>query len=358
MSEVIVIGVTHHNTLGMIRCLGTAGYNINLILIGEYKSYLAKSKYVKSVFVLKELHELANLLDVISANEVEKPIVISCCDIVASYLDVRYIELKNKYIFFNAGEANRITSYMNKQIQIDLAHKVGLDVPQSFIYSGYISNITYPCILKPAQSICGGKQVVRCNNKEDIIKGISLFDESTSVMVQQYIEREYEIVLLGVSVKGKVTIPGYIIKHRDFDGGTLYSTVKSIDSLPNNIIQGCKDLICKIKYEGLFGIEFIYSDGHYYFIETNLRNDATTYALAMAGANLPELYILAQNKNFQLPTSHEIKEIRSIVEFNDYKHRKKFGISIIRWLKEYLSAQCKYYFDWRDPIPFLLAPFR
>ena len=47
-SNIIVIGGTHHNTLGVIRALGERGYNVTLISI-SVKNYTAVSRYVNDV---------------------------------------------------------------------------------------------------------------------------------------------------------------------------------------------------------------------------------------------------------------------------------------------------------------------
>lgn len=338
MRTIVVIGSAHHNTLGMIRCLGVAGYLVDLVIIGGSKSFLLKSRYVNKYYILNELDSLQNLLDTNYNREPEKSIIISCTDAVASYLDIRCEMLKDKFFFFNSGVASRVTNYMDKGNQVLLAKEVGMLIPRSYVYSGTIENSVFPCLLKPSQSCKGGKQIVICNDKDELIKGLSSFNSPIEILVQQLIKKEYEVVVLGLAVNGDITIPGFILKHRDFDGGTLYSTVKSISSLPNNLVQSCKEMIKIMNYEGLFGIELIYSGGHYYFIECNLRNDATTYALAVAGVNLPELYVKAKLGNALLPIKYSVNEIKSIVEFNDFKHRKDFGISVFQWLKEYFSA--------------------
>ena len=358
MSKIIIIGVAHHNTLGMIRCIGFTGYRADLVLIGKCKSFLSKSKYLDNVYCLDGVDKLKYFFDTYYLDCKVKPIIISCTDQVASFLDFEYDNLKNRFIFFNSGKNGLVTYYMNKQVQTQLAKENGISVPKSFEYSGDISEAIYPCLLKPVQSICGGKQVVICQNEKELKSGLSSFNSGDIVLVQQFLQKEHEIVVLGLSVNGDVSIPGYILKHRDFNGGTLYSTVKSINFLDSELVDKCKALVNAMHYEGLFGIEFIYCNGLYYFIEINLRNDATTYALAVAGVNLPQLYIKAKAEGSELPKKYEVKELQSIVEFNDFKHRRCFGISIIQWLKQYLNAKCKYYFCWNDLKPFILAPFK
>lgn len=46
MKNIILIGVTHHNTLTMVRCLGKVGYGIDLYIYGDNNSYIRYSKYV------------------------------------------------------------------------------------------------------------------------------------------------------------------------------------------------------------------------------------------------------------------------------------------------------------------------
>lgn len=356
MNKIIIVGVTHHNTLGMIRCVGSAGYRANLILIGHVGSFVTKSKYLDDVYCLNETEELRSFLEGHYKECQDKPIIISCTDRVGSLLDENYDTLKNRFIFFNSGKNGLATYFMNKQVQTNLAKETGISIPKSFEYKGSVEEAVYPCLLKPVQSINGGKQVVICQNEKELKEGLTSFHEGDVVLVQQFVQKEHEIVLLGLSVNGEITIPGYIMKHRDFNGGTLYSTVKPIDELDESFISKCKAMIENMNYEGLFGMEFIYSNGRYYFIEVNLRNDATTYALAVAGVNLPELYIKAKTESKKFPTTYKVKELQSIVEFNDFKHRGHFGVSTVQWLKQYLGAKCKYYFSWKDMMPFFYAP--
>ena len=51
--DVIVIGVTHHNTLSMVRCIGQDYGKVELVIYGSgHKSHIAFSRYVcKTVFL-------------------------------------------------------------------------------------------------------------------------------------------------------------------------------------------------------------------------------------------------------------------------------------------------------------------
>lgn len=357
MEHIIVIGNTHHNTLGMVRCIGKIDLLCDLILVDSVPSYIAKSRYVKSTHYLSTENEIIDFLMSKYRDEKSKCIILCCTDTVESILDMNYEKLKDYFYFFNAGEVGKVTSFMNKQTQIDLAKSVGISVPFSIEYNGNINDVIFPCIIKPIQSICGGKHIESCNDTKTLKNALRNFSSTDKILIQQRINKQSEIVILGVSVNGSVIIPGYILKHRDFNGGTLYSSVCAIEELPKNLVMKCKELISIMHYEGLFGIEFIKDKNDFYFIEINLRNDATTYAMAIAGVNLPEIYItsLQGKSNVAIRIKRNIK---AIVDFNDLKHKKGFGITTIQWLRQYINAQCKYYWDWKDPIPFFYAPLK
>ena len=358
--KIIVIGVTHHNTLGMVRCLGKAGYGVDYLVLtdGKDDSFVTYSRYVKKAITIKGDDCLLDILLGLKRDASETYVIISCTDGAAHILDVNYEILKEHFHFFNSGESGLMTNYMNKKIQTVLAEKAGLSIPWSKELANVGIEMAYPCILKPVQSINGGKQIIICKNELEFTKGKSTFDDGVEVLVQEFIKKESEIVVLGVSTQGGISIPGYIQKHREHDGGTTYSSVFDISSLPVNILNGCKKLVSSMHYTGLFGIEFLISGGNYYFVEINLRNDATTYALAVAGVNLPQLYINSLVDAGEYKEIGKVKHITSIVEYNDFKHRHESGVSFLLWLRQYIGAKCKYYFCLSDPLPFFYAPFK
>lgn len=359
--KIIVVGVTHHNTLGMVRCLGMAGYKVDWLILTDYKphSFVSYSKYVRQTILCESDSKLMDILHECGRNfGSDVCMIITCSDNSASVIDQNLTELGAGFCVFNAGTAGRITTYMNKQKQVDVALKAGLTTPFSKIYDGKTEDIPYPCLVKYVESINGGKKIGICNDLFELKGTLNEFNENAPVLIQKFIKKEYEIVVLGMAVNGKVTIPGYIRKYREHDGGTNYSSVHPIDDSMNDLIKGCEKMIVEIGYEGLFGIEFIYDGEDYYFIEVNLRNDATTYALAVAGANLPAMYVKEKTEQGAKHPIGKIKTITAIVEYNDIKHRKEYDISLCTWLSQFAKAKCKYYFRFTDPMPFFAAPLK
>lgn len=350
MRKIIIIGTSHHNTLSVIRCIGEVFGQVNLILIACAKSYVAKSKYVHSTIYLKDTEALYQWTEI--NKTYEKSIIISCSDGVSQFFDMHYEELCPYYEFFNAGANGIVTKYMNKQKQVELAKEVGFITPASACYTNMddVSAFSaFPCVVKPLQSYVGGKHIWHCSNSIELQNIVRSVPIGTQVQVQEQIENKHEIVLPGLITKNDIFIPGYILKHRDFLGGTTYSSVKKHNPQTEQLVAYSAKMLRKIGYVGLFGVEAIFNGEKYVFIELNLRNDATCYSLAVAGVNLPAMYVYSIEKKIVRPNS--ITEITSMVENKDFSHVIRREIGLIQWIKDFKNAQCKYLYNKYDKAP-------
>ena len=60
MDNIVVIGGSHHNTLGVVRSLGEVGLTdkIRLIIVGDSNDFVSRSKYVRkeNVCIIFKLH--------------------------------------------------------------------------------------------------------------------------------------------------------------------------------------------------------------------------------------------------------------------------------------------------------------
>ena len=340
MIKAVVIGGTHHNTLSIVRSLGMRGVEVNVILedIHGKNSYVLASCYVNNSYVVSDGDESVAVLR--EHYPMNQPIII-CSDDVAALLD------------------SNTARFMDKQVQVELAWKVGFDVPQSKVYvigKGIPDVPCYPCIVKPLESIHGGKRFSVCCDRCELEKVFNEYEANDVVQIQEYIWKDEEIVVDGVSVNGDVIIPGYVLKHRDYLGGTTFSTTYPIGKLSEDICTKIRAMIAEIGYEGLFGVELIRSKEKYYFVEINLRNDATTYSLAVAGVNLPYIWVLGkQGMDYSIEANGRIREINSIVEFRDLPFALKGKISLWQWWRDYRSCECKYFYNKDDMKPFRIA---
>ena len=352
--EIIVIGVTHHNTLSMVRCVGHDYTSVELLLYGSGRiSHIAHSNCVNKTIFLETANDCLDFLMQRPAGK-EKAVIISCTDQIAQILDSHQEELQHKYEFFHTRRPGNLTRYMDKQVQVDLAASIDLAVPVSYVYkkgSNLKYNGPFPCIVKPVESYVGGKQITVCQNIKDVQGAVG--SAAIDWQIQELIRKQSEIVLAGVSLNTDVIIPGYVYKHRELKGGTTYATVHPLDEGMAPLIKKAKEMVRKIGYEGLFGFEFIFDGQGYYFLELNLRNDATCYAYKEAGVNLPLLYLMDKEHKDISPLIREIQRVDSMVEPNDFSFVRAGKMSLWEWLKQLRHAKCKYLYDRKDLRPLL-----
>lgn len=336
----VIVGGTHPNTLSMIRSMGMRGINVDVVLCekDDVDSYVLSSKYINKSFKVHNSKEAVEILREKYANAC----TIICSDDVAAILN----------------ERNAL--YMNKLRQVKLAHSLGLSVPYSKEIEVWVDNVEfdyYPCIVKPLESVHGGKRINVCEDRYELSNVLDGYNQGDKVLVQQFIKRDFEIVVDGVSLgNGKIVIPGFVRKHRDVKGGTSYATTYSCSQLPKNVVNQIKQMVKAIGYEGLFGVEFIVTGNDYYFIEMNLRNDATTYALAVAGVNLPYIYYLSKlGHDYSVISNRRVVSINAMMEIRDVAFVLKGKVPLWQWLKELKGSECRYYYNKDDMAPYRKA---
>ena len=341
---IVIIGITHHNTLSVVRSFGRVGTLVDVILYdGFADSFVFKSRYVQNAHVVSDIPSVLECLN----HYYESAVVVACSDGISSLMDIHYDNLKNRYHFFHCNAQGKLTDLMNKKVQVHMAADAGFMVPATQLNQEVKLDSwqQYPCIVKPLTSAVGGKSLTICKNKESLCSTLVQHSEPDSMLVQQMINIKNEIVILGLSVGGEVYVSGVIHKHRELIGGTTFSTVKDIDSIPSSLVTACEILVKSSSYEGLFGIECAYDGTSYQFIEINYRNDATTYALCVAGRNLLAAYYqyIIGNEDWKSLINSDIHEIDSMVELRDIIHVMKRRVGLFKWLQEFKNSKCRYF---------------
>lgn len=355
-SFVVIIGGNHHNTLSLIRCFGHKNIKTFLILETKSTNFVSCSKYIEKTYCCNNDDDILSSLHLIKQRK--KLLVICASDHSASLMDLHYRQFKDSFYIANIKDKEEeLTAFMDKHVQTELAEECGFNIPKSWLYNKEIEkNVEFPCLLKPLESIHGGKKIRVCSSKEELYKSLKDFSENDKILIQEYINKELEIVIVGLATKNSVIIPGYSFKHREINGGTTYSTIYPIEKLNNNLADICERYIKDIGYEGLFGIEFVGKNGKYFFIEINLRNDATCYSFAKAGVNLPYIYwAICNNQNYQKELAQKIEETTSMVEYTDIRNVIYRKISLWNWLRDLKSCKCKYIYDSKDLKPFFMC---
>ena len=280
---------------------------------------------------------------------------------ITSFLDTHYDEMKDKFIFFNAGEAGRITYFMDKDNINQLARKHGLNVATTWrVDRGVIpETIEFPIITKAISSNSGGwkDDVFICHSKDELEEAYKKI-KSEEVLLQKYIDKKNEICLDGLCVnKGKVFISmgssyEYILSDR-------YSSYMYFYEFDNQeILERIKSIMSEVGYEGIFTIEFLIGqDDKLYFLEINFRNSGWSYASTCWGMNLPIMWAEGMTDNKKEFSRKEIsKDAKAIVEISDFKTRV-IGqkMNPIKWFSQCRKCQCLFYYNSHDKKPFWSA---
>jgi carbamoylphosphate synthase large subunit len=246
------------------------------------------------------------------AVEGQKPIIFPTSDFSAMAIDddeikkhfaVPYI-INNNSQFSILNSQLSIAYWMDKAHQKALALSVGLNTAGSVVAErgreGFQipDGIKYPCFTKPVSSFGGGKRCQqRCNNPEELEAVLAIADKNdiTKVLVEDFINISHEYAVLGYSDGKKVVIPGVIKflkeskKHR---GVAMAGEVLPITGF-EDLISKFTEFIRQMGFVGIFDIDFLESNGVYYFDEINLRTGGSGTAIFSVGVNLPAMFVKA-----------------------------------------------------------------
>lgn len=366
LMETIVLGANHNNTLGLIWSLGEAGHNVTLLLYKHGNNYVAKSKYIKKCFFLDAERDdtISCLISVSKALE-NKPVVFVSSDNDAALLNDHFEEL-HPYCFFECGKTDgSVNIFRDKDAENGLAQKCGFLLPKNIVLSNkeeiHTIKLSFPIIIKANNSIHGGKTaMLKCDTLHDAEEFVlSLPDSYFPLQVQEFIDKDYEIMILGCSLDGgeKVLCPIANRKIRQYPNPSgLVSYSESIAVRHHKDLEQLSEMIAKylkeIYYTGLFSAEFLYYKEQYYFLEINLRNDGTSWLSTCSGYNLPDIVCHGlTGKEYLKENFYRKRYYMNIVA--DFHYVKDGSISLLKWLKLFNKQTCYSHLNFRDIRPFL-----
>lgn len=362
MNKVIVIAFNSFNSYGIVRSLGEGGIRPYLILSKNDIPFVAKSKWAGPVIFFSDKKEITTILMSTFTNESERPIVICCDDPLQAEVDSNFEKLSKHFILANCSQkAREISRLMNKNIQMQIASESGLSVPKSW-YIGVGEKIPqrmiYPCIAKPYKSIAGSKKDIRiCRCEEDLAAVAGEKDYT----VQQFIEKDYEVILWGTSIgNGDYYIPGVTKKIRQFPnewGMSSYCVLESFNLHPGLNKDALYKFLKALNYTGMFSIEMAVKNGEYYFLEINLRNYGKQYFSTAAGANLPLIYIKGLLKQPFIPPKVKLPTY-AMGELTDYHQLLRGKVSFCKWLRDLFRTKCFFILNFGDLKPFIYQQYK
>ena len=358
---VIVMAIEHYNPLSVIRSLGKRGIYPVYIAIQGKGEITSSSKYISKRHYAYSVDDGYKILIKEYGNEENKPFILCTDDRTIGYLDEHYEEIKDRFIFFNAGKKFRINEFMDKYRIIELAKKYGLPTLNTVcVERGCIpDNLEYPIITKSVSPLSGGwkADVFICNNRKELEIAYRSI-QSPLVVLQKYINKINEYCLEGFSINHgtdthfsiSVTY-NYLLK----DYYSPYLTVGNADKVEIN--KAVAEMLKEIGFEGVFEIEFLIDqDGTIYFDEINFRNSPWSYPSAALDRPIPEMWMKAMlDGSFAYDRVAVPEHFTAMIEPVDYKKRVEGNmISEAEWLYDFKKTNVTFYYDSEDSEPYFL----
>lgn len=358
---VIVFALEHYNPLGHIRSLGEQGINPIYISVKRNGDVAALSKYISILHRVESVEEgYRLLLDSYGGFDNEhKPYLIFSDDKTVGYFDLHYDEVKDKFIFFNAGTQGRINEFMDKQKILNIAKKHGFNVLESHVVKcGEIpNNLTYPIITKDISPNSGNwkSDVFICENEEELKEAYKKIS-SPVVQIQRFVDKKNEYAIEGFTINnGKGLFIGSTLYWKYLIKG-YYSPYHDVTMFKNpEMRKKLNSLFSEIGYEGIFEVEFLIDKNDvYYFLEANFRASAWNYSSAVAGMPLAPLWVKSMENGFIDPNDEkEFEDFTDMSEVIDYGKRVEGGLcSFAEWLRDFKEAKGTYYYNKDDMAPF------
>ena len=333
--KIVIIGGDHHNTLGLVRSYGIKDIKSDVILIGPtVDGFVLKSKYVSQGFRVHSPQEAVNCLINLYGNYDGIVVVQTSSDDAIETIP-SHIKIPNA--------KGQLSYLMNKDNMCQVAKSVGLNVPQyTLVHPAEIvdkvdDGVIYPCITKAISSLDGGKSdTTICQSAHELISFLKKDHRCPNVIVEQFIEKEIEFQFFGLSLNGgeDIIIPGHSHIHRPGIQNEYYFPYIENDESFDDTLSKAKDFIKKVKYSGLFSVEFLRGkDGKDYFLEMNFRNDGNAICVTDAGFNLPYVWYLSEaGKDYKKELSSYIfKSVEFCPDVIYFYHMMNGELSFREW---------------------------
>lgn len=358
--KVILLVVDHYNPLGIVRSFGEAGIFPIVILVSKKTVLLNHCRYVGIIHRVDSHPEGYRLLMEKYGNEIVKPLLLIGDDRGVEELDSHFDELKEKFIFFNAGEQGRLHQLMNKDTIVSMAEEVGFNIPKSEVVNhGELPNtLRYPIITKTIMSIMGGwkDDVFICENEQELKEAYQRI-KTPKLILQEFITKKTECCFEGFAVNGgkEVYIP-FKLKYLRATKKS-YGNYMTVEPLVDEALrEKLYKLIRKTRFEGIFDVEFLQgADDQLYFLEVNFRTTTWTMTMTRGGVNAPLLWAKSMLKgHIDESEIHPRQDVFTAMnEPTDFREnvltRKE---SFFKWFKEFKTCDCTYYWNKKDWKPF------
>lgn len=358
----IVFCGDHYNPLGVVRSLGEKRIYPIVILVAKNPHTVNLSKYAKKIHQVDDIEAGLDVLLNKYGNEEEKqkPLVYSCSDEIAALLDQNYDRLIDRFFFFHGKRQGDITKYLDKKAISDLAVEKGCKaLKYEVVPIGALpKTLTYPVITKATDSTLDDwkKEMHICYSESELLEAYKDM-RGENVLIQEYIHKKNEYCVDGFCYNAgesmEITYVANYLRFSDISYGG-YMIMHPLDR--DEVYDQLKNVLKEIGYTGIFCAEFLIDkNDDLYFLEVNLRNSGWSYASTYGGYNMPYLWAKASIEGGLDVSGIKAKEsFTAMAEYEDFQMSVRTKqIGFLAWVKSFLTADCHYLFNWRDPMPFI-----
>ena len=204
--KIIIFGQHILNTLGQIRSFGEAGHLVYVVWLDHLPHSPKGCRYIKAFVSVNTFEEGLDYIISHFKEEGYKHFISTDSDAVVSLLDRHYDELKNYFYFFNAGEQGRLSQFMPKKKQCEIAEKYGIRVPKTeLVHWGEMpQEVRFPVFTKAPDcfGVTWKEDAHICKTEDDLRQLYNKGHHDGDLLLQEFIERENEVAVEGISLNG------------------------------------------------------------------------------------------------------------------------------------------------------------
>lgn len=324
-------------------------YGLHVSIVDWHNVPINKSKYIDVYYnigsPIDDLTAFAsNLINLIRKEKFEciLPIHDPAVQVCQKYYTA--ISELTKIIGLNI---ENIQSYAtDKWKLLELSKLIGLKIPKSHLITNtedlkfIISNITFPCVIKPiSSSVIINNKVLElavrfANNEHELIDIIREYVNVVNLIIQEYLEG-YGIGYNIISKKGIILNQYIHCRLNENHGVSTYRKTLPIDTF--SLRHYIEKFINHIQWNGVAMIEFRISNGIPYLMEMNGRFWGSIELGIKSGLNYPvQLYeTQVLNKAVACDISYKLIKVRNLHDEILYYSSALFNrkvISFIKWL--------------------------
>jgi predicted ATP-grasp superfamily ATP-dependent carboligase len=364
-TSVLITEGMYKHSLGIVRALGKAGYQIGVIGNQWEKGIAGYSRYCSKYYRFKNFSSEKDYIEqlLLTIKSENYAVVIPIGFPIVEWVS-RHRNQIEKYSKLVLPDHKLLGLLSNKKTSQELARKHGIPVPGTWYpanekeLEGIMPALHYPVVIKAVDEL-GYNQVEYVKNEEELRKAFlrPLLENKPPPLVQEYLTGKacgyFGFFDHGVSLQSFVHER---IREYPATGGSS-SCAMSVQN--DEILKFGKKLLSEIKYHGVAMVEFKYnSTGKPMMLEVNPKFWGSFDLSFACGINFPDL-LVKNALNERVETNRTYKEGLTFSWFFDTdwrnaKNQKKVLTYILQLFKKNTSTN----FWFTDPVPSVIVFYK